>query len=120
MSILSGGKGAIDGALSALGKPRLANIEKAAELIARDNGGINRHRPVEDHKRELREYLAKGESDGPWYFAHLADVDAWIGGLSDVQLETVCCGEQSEQQAALRGSPPGTDELLNAIFEEVC
>jgi hypothetical protein len=35
-------------------------------------------------------------------------------------LETVCCGEQNEQSAILRGAPMFTDKLLNDYFDEVC
>lgn len=89
------------------------HIAKACLLIARDNGGINRNRSVVQ-ALDFAEFIGG-------HHAPLEAIDAWLGTLSDEQLETVCCGEASEGAAILAtGAPAGTNELLNDYFEMVC
>jgi len=90
------------------------NIAKACRLIAIDNGGIHRDRSVEKQARQYRSWIARREDPT------LAEIDGWLGGLSDTDLATACCGETSEAEAVLVTAPAFTDDLLNAYFEEVC
>ncbi|WP_457797666.1 hypothetical protein [Methylocystis sp. S23] len=50
----------------------------------------------------------------------LAEIDHWLAGLSDADLDTVCCGEESEIAALMESAPPFTDDLLNDYFDKVC
>ena len=90
-------------------------IERAALEISYDNGGINRDRTEASMLHELRQFLASS----PVPAAELQTINDWVAALSDEDLCTVCCGEETASRAAVRGSPAGTDELLNEIFEKV-
>jgi len=89
-------------------------IERAAYLIALDNGGINRNRSEDQQKAELAEWLNR-----PLPF-DLPAIDAWLAGLTDDQLEVACCGEHYEMAVLMKEAPPGTDKFLNDYFDEVC
>lgn len=89
-------------------------IYRAALEIALDNGGINRDRPVGQHKAEFERWLAHQPSD------LLPAIDKWLSGLSDEKLSTVCAGEHTEMLEAIADAPPFTDSLLNSYFDEVC
>ncbi|GGF56377.1 hypothetical protein GCM10007301_15020 [Azorhizobium oxalatiphilum] len=89
-------------------------IERAFLLIALDNGGINRDRSAEQVKAEIATFLAKEPPE------MLADIDAWLAGLTTDQLEQVCCGEVTDQAQLIQQSPPFTNDLLNRYFDEVC
>jgi len=89
-------------------------LARATLLIALDNGGINRGRSVEKQRRDVARFLAKRPSE------LLEPIDAWLSQQTDEQMETICCGEHTEVQAALAGAPPFTDDLLNEYFDEVC
>lgn len=89
-------------------------ILRAALEISLDNGGINRSRAEPQMRKELAQFLAHQPSD------ILPAIDKWLAALSDNDLETVCCGEQSEMAAVMQDAPPFTDKLLNDYFEEVC
>lgn len=90
------------------------NIYRAALEIALDNGGINRHRPVEQQEREFHQWLAKQPSEP------LPAIEAWFAGLTDEQMQSAVSGAEPEDQALLATSPPFTDDLLTRYFEEVC
>ena len=89
-------------------------IERAALEISYDNGGINRDRTESSMLHELRELLSCSLRA-----AELQPINEWLTALSDADLRTVCCGEETELLAALAGAPAGTDALLTQIFEEV-
>ena len=91
------------------------HIEKACLLIAIDNGGINRNRAVKQQRRDYAKWISR--QDGP-----LHEIDAWLGALSDEDLETACIGGQDEPEtiAVKSTAPPFTDDLLNSYFDEVC
>ena len=91
-------------------------IEKAALLIALDNGGINRMRSGKRQRKDLYEFLAKREHD------MLKPIDEWLSSLSKERLDLVCCGgeDEPETKAAKEGQPAFTEDLLNQYFEEVC
>lgn len=89
-------------------------IRRAALEIALDNGGINRFRSEKKQGRELDRFLAKQPDE------ILPAIDAWLAGLSDDDLLTACCGEQTEMEALLSSAPPFTDKLLDDYFDEVC
>jgi hypothetical protein len=89
-------------------------IKRAALEIAYDNGGINRFRPEVVVLHELEQFLARQPSE------LLPDIDGWLSGLSDADLETVCCGEESDQLSLVKTAPPFTHQLLDDYFNEVC
>lgn len=89
-------------------------IARATLLIALDNGGINRNRSEEQQRVDLAKWIDRG-GHGP-----LAPIDNWLAGLTNEQLEIVCCGEDRERAAVMVYAPRGTDDLLNAYFDEVC
>jgi hypothetical protein len=89
-------------------------IRRAALEIAYDNGGINRARSERRMLGEFERWIARQPVE------ILPSIDAWLGGLSNKDMVTVCAGEESEQAAILRSAPPFTDKLLNDYFDEVC
>lgn len=91
-----------------------SNIANACLLIALDNGGINRGRGDRKWRSDYTKWIAKQEAPT------LVQMDAWFGGLSPDDLDTVCSGEVSEADAILVTSPAFTSDLLNAYFDEVC
>ncbi len=94
---------------------RWPGIQRAALEIALDNGGINRFRSEKQQQREFRRWLEKQPQE------LLPAIDAWLSGLSDDDLQTVCSGgEGPEQDALLASGPPFTNQLLNDYFDEVC
>lgn len=93
---------------------RFPNIKKAALEISYDNGGIHRDRSEAKMLRELNTWLMEHET-----FYAMPAIDAWLAGLSQTALQTVCSGEESEATVFLRSAPADTSALLNAIFESV-
>lgn len=91
-------------------------LHKAFQLIALDNGGINRTRPEEKQHREAAAFITKRDSD------MLAPIELWLASLSDDEIETVCAGGQDEPKtiAIMAKAPPFTNDLLNDYFDEVC
>lgn len=87
------------------------NIYKASAHMARSNGGINRFRTEDDFKDALAKVMMHSPHD-------LDAIDQWLSTRTDAQIETLVDGEQSEMQRELEGAPPGTDMLLNDIFED--
>lgn len=95
------------------------NIARACQLIALDNGGINRTRGPFQQVRDFERWM---EDRAQFRFPNADEIDAWLGTRTDQQLDDICCGGEGEpeQEAAMVGAPPFTDELLNAYFEDVC
>lgn len=93
---------------------RFPGIKRAALEIAYDNGGINRHRTEAAMLRALDKFLASQPNEV------LPDIDRWLSSLSDDELQTVCCGDQFDQEAITRTAPPFTNQLLDDCFNEVC
>lgn len=89
-------------------------ISRATLLIALDNGGINRNRSEKRQQRDLLRFLERQPQE------ILPAIDEWLSGLSKDDLETACCGEESEMEELLKDAPPFTDKLLNDYFEEAC
>ncbi|WP_062233091.1 hypothetical protein [Aureimonas sp. N4] len=91
-------------------------IAAACQLIALDNGGINRSRSVAKQGSEMRKWLAKQPAE------MVEPIDAWLSSLSEADLDEVCCGcaDDEAHVALLMAAPPFTDELLNSYFDEVC
>lgn len=94
-------------------KHRYPGIARAALEMAYDNGGVNRHRPERVTMKELDIVLAGGIDVA----FDLSAIDRWLTELSDDELLTAVAGEHSEVQELMTRAPPGTDELLNAIFD---
>lgn len=91
-------------------------IARACLLIALDNGGINRERPVARQRRDMERWIAKQPQE------ILPAIDAWLAALSDEDLDAFCCGgeDEPETEAIRATAPPFTDQLLNDYFDEVC
>ncbi|WP_158966199.1 hypothetical protein [Chachezhania sediminis] len=92
---------------------RYPGITAAALEIAYDNGGISRFRPEDQMRAELDAFLARQA-------IALGPIDRWLADLPQSDLETVCAGDQDEAKAILATAPPGTHDLLNRYFDEVC
>lgn len=93
------------------------HIHAASFVIALDNGGINRTRPAYRQKADFDTWLAGSKWHG---LCDLDAINAWLGGLSKENLETVCVGEMFEMLELMKGAPEGTDAMLTSYFEEVC
>jgi hypothetical protein len=92
---------------------RCPGIARAAREISYDVGGINRDRTEADMLRELDRCLDTAGMDP----SHLHEIDAWLGSLSDDDLDTVCSGEEADANTILQAGPPFTSQLLTDIFE---
>lgn len=95
---------------------RYPGIARAALEIALDNGGINRFRSERKQRRELSNFLERQPQE------ILPAIDAWLGGLSQEDLQEFCCGGlgEPERELVAKDAPPFTDQLLNDYFDEVC
>lgn len=89
---------------------RYPAIAKACFLIALDNGGIRRDRSVLKWAGEFSRWLERRAEP-------LAEINRWLGDLTDEQLDTVCTGEATEADAALAAAPAFTQSLLNKYFD---
>ncbi len=85
------------------------NIIKAAKEIWYDNGMINRLEPEAEKVELLLNWLQTLNSE------MLDQIELEISKLSDEDLETVCCGEETEQE---RLASKSLNEFLNRIFDE--
>ena len=96
------------------------NINKATLLITLDNGGINRGRTTQERQDAYETWLAYRPTVTPG--VELGAIDEWLGALTETELNEVCCGCYGEEprSSLMAGAPPGTEELLDAYFEEVC
>ncbi|WP_048764946.1 hypothetical protein [Acinetobacter sp. 243_ASPC] len=84
-------------------------IQKAAEEIWYDNGMINRSEPLGIKLDYLKRWLVKQN------FLELMKIESELSYLSEEDLFTVCCGEETEQD---RLASPSLNEFLNRIFDE--
>lgn len=90
-------------------------IRRAAQLIALDNGGINRERSAQQQDRDFNRWIETQP------LMMLGDIDKWLSDLTDDEMDLVCCASGEPESAALMASaPPFTDDLLIRYFEEVC
>jgi hypothetical protein len=99
-------------------------IARAALEISYDVGGIDRFRSEESMLAALAAFVAKHQEGLPAnlrtsLIAEWLAIDMWLAAQTDEALATICGGEEGEMMALLAGSPPGTNELLNMIFEDV-
>ncbi len=96
--------------MSATSLVPLPTIEKAAKLIADDNGAFNRDcpDPISPVMTLLRSEL---KAD------YLAKVEASLAAMTDEQLVTACTGEASDQMAL--NMDPDAEWILTTIFEEM-
>lgn len=85
------------------------SIKKAAQEIWYDNGMINRLEPLGEKLELLSKWLLKQDE------IILMKIESELSALSDDDLETVCCGEESEQE---RLASNLVNEFLNQIFDE--
>lgn len=90
-------------------------IRRAAQLIALDNGGINRDRPAGQQDRDFTRWIERQPQEP------LGDIDKWLAGLTEDEMGLVCCaGCEPESASLMAAAPPFLDELLTRYFEEVC
>ncbi|CEI54498.1 hypothetical protein [Acinetobacter bereziniae] len=85
------------------------NIVKAAKEIWYDNGMINRIEPESEKVGLLLNWLQTLDA------GLLEPIELELSKLSEEDLETVCCGEETEQE---RLASLATNEFLNRIFDE--
>lgn len=85
------------------------HIQKAAKEIWYDNGMINRFEPLGIKLDYLKRWLVKQD------FLELMKIESEISCLSEEDLFTVCCGEETEQD---RLASPSLNRFLNRIFDE--
>lgn len=91
---------------------RFASIVKAAKAIWYDNGMVNREEPEEQHMAKLIPWL------NTWYQMYpiqISAIDLELSNLSPEQLETLCCGEETEQEELASAL---VNDFLNLIFDE--
>lgn len=98
---------------------------RAALEIAYDNGGINRCCTEEDLKTKLAAWLTdlckvRHVGLAGTVASRLGQMDAWLAGLSEEDIDTACAGEDLDMRALLAKAPQGTDKMLTSLFEEVC
>lgn len=86
-----------------------SNIVKAAKEIWYDNGMINRLEPEAEKVELLLNWLQTLDSK------LLEPIELELSKLSEEDLETVCCGEETEQE---RLASESVNEFLNRIFDE--
>lgn len=98
---------------------RWPGIRKAALEIAYDNGMINRECSEDAWLKSLDPVLgAEGVTD-----EDLDRLDAWLLGLSDADLDTLCSGEERDAEGIEADCPTGgpdgerLSKLLVDIFE---
>ena len=84
-------------------------IQKAAQEIWYDNGMINRFEPLGIKLDYLKRWLIKQD------FLELMKIESEISCLSNEDLFTVCCGEESEQD---RLASKSLNQFLCRIFDE--
>ena len=87
------------------------SLTKAALLMARDSGAINRFRTERQAQNDIAKCLASQPDDV------LRAIDEWLSGQSDDDLETICCGDQDEAALLMASAPPFTDQVLDELFE---
>lgn len=84
-------------------------IVKAAELIWYDNGMINQFEPIEIKLDCLNKWL-----DG-YDQLELSEINSELMQLSDEDINTICTGEELDQQ---RLASPRLNDFLGLIFDE--
>ena len=84
-------------------------ILEAATEIWCDNGRINRHEPYGVKVELLNQWLMTLDSN------ELMLAETELSKLSEDDLHTLCCGEETEQE---RIGSPFINEFLNRIFDE--
>lgn len=98
---------------------RYPGIKKAALEIAYDNGMINRFVSPETFLKSCNPALSATGVD----VSDLKKLDDWLMGLDNQDLETVCCGEQTDMEGISLTCPTGGPDnvklvfLLNDIFD---
>lgn len=97
-----------------IARHRYPGIAKAAIEMAYDNGGVTRARPERVTVEELDAVLV---SDGFDVAFDIQAINDWLLALSEDKLLVAVAGEHSEVAELMLRAPPGTDDLLNAIFD---
>lgn len=84
-------------------------IQKAAQEIWYDNGIINQFEPLGIKLDYLKRWLIEQDE------ADLMKIESDLAQLTEDELNTVCCGEESEQY---RLASKQVNEFLGRIFDE--
>ncbi len=88
-------------------------IAKACLMVALDNGGINRERPIGMWAGEFSHWLEHFHPIAP-----LEPIEKWYAQLTDEQVEVVCTDTEDPSFAALhREAPVGALDLLSNYFD---
>jgi hypothetical protein len=90
-------------------------IKKAALILAYDNDMINREEPEDLFLANCAMSLASVTH------LELIQLDEWLQTLTDEQMETLVCGEESEMRALEALCPTGgpDNQPLSKIFDDI-
>lgn len=83
-------------------------IIKAAQEIWYDNGMVNRLEPESEKLEFLNIWLKKLDQN------HLANIEKILSNLTEEELDTLCCGEETEAEKL---APTEVHEFLDQIFD---
>jgi hypothetical protein len=89
---------------------RYPSLVAAAIEMARYNGGINRCRTERQFLNDLSRVLEHSPHN-------IAAIDAWLATKNSDEILMIVDGERNEMPAAIVDAPPGTDMLLEDIFD---
>jgi hypothetical protein len=85
-------------------------LEKAAESIALDNGAINRFEERAVIVPKMIEAAKTAHSQ-----AELEETETFLGGLSQEDLDVVCCGEIQDDDSV----PDTVNSVLETMFNSM-
>lgn len=88
---------------------RFIAIKKASELIWFDNGMVNSIEPLDAKLELLDKWLIQQPE------ADLMKIESDLAQLSEVELKSVCCGDETEQEHL---ASKQVYEFLGRIFDE--
>jgi hypothetical protein len=97
-----------------------AGIAKACQLIALDNGGINRYRTTWQQANDFEKWLVTYVQANDITPEQLQEADDWLIKLEPTVMDIVCCGEDTDREAAMVNAPWFLNDLLDAYFEGPC
>ncbi|MHA3059943.1 hypothetical protein ACX1N5_03945 [Acinetobacter sp. ANC 4636] len=84
-------------------------IKKASELIWFDNGMVNQLEPLDEKLELLDKWLIQQPE------ADLMKIESDLAKLSEEELNSVCCGDETEQENL---ASKQVNEFLGRIFDE--
>lgn len=86
-------------------------IFAAAVEIAYDNGMINRYQSEQAFFAKVCRLIESKATH------EIIAYDKFLQLLSKDEMETLCAGEDLDQQKVLRAAPAGTNDFLTEVFE---